>query len=119
MVVKVDLISGVPDFYWAVIQLEYGKPIRGVLPRDLALLMRPPYLDSETELSGTMLNGITKFDGVTHFNFRLGEIRSVNLTPIMTRLETEEIRKTLEYHLEDGHEKAAPDEAAGCSIRQG
>jgi len=118
-VVEAIDINKRPEYYWAVIQLEYGKAIRGIMPRDLALMMKPPYLDSEMELSGSILNGVSRTDGITHFNCRIGEIKSVTLTPIMTRLETEEIRKTLEYHLEDGHEKAAPEEAAGCSIRQG
>jgi len=38
---------------------------------------------------------------VTHLNIRLGEIKSVMLTPILTKLEVEEIRKTLDYHLSE------------------
>lgn len=90
-----------PEYYWAIIQLGYGKASRGILPRAIALLMKPPYPDPETELAVTMLNGISRTDGVTHLNIKLGEIKSVTLTPILTKLEVEEIRKTLDYHLSE------------------
>lgn len=92
-------MSKPPEFYWAVIQLGYGKVIRGILPRAIGIRMKPPYTDPEMELAGTMLNGISRTDGVTHFNIKVGEIKSATLTPILTKLEVEEIRKTLDYHL--------------------
>ena len=110
MAIKLETIdlSKPPEFYWAIVQFEYGRAIRGIVPRGLALLMKPPYIDPETELSGVILNGISRTDGVTYFNCRIGEIKSVNLTQIMTKLEVEEIKKTLDYHLEEPIDTRSP-----------
>ena len=88
-----------PEFYWATIQLEYGRAIRGILDGSIATSLKPPYLDDEVEVLGIMLNGLGKLDGVTYFKFRFGDINSVKLVPIQYKQEVDEVKKTFDYHL--------------------
>lgn len=102
MAVKLELVEP-PIFYWVTFHLEFGKTVKGILARDFAPL-DGFYNDADSEITGVMLKGIFRDDGLTVFRFKKESIRFLDLVPIQSKIETEEVSKTYAYHLGEAHE---------------